>query len=59
LGPTEKFDKITTFEKLKMDLIMWVEWKGQNVGRLHTKGHTKELSVRSNWVMSNINDRGR
>ena len=33
LGPTEKFDKITTFEKLKMDVIVWVEWKGQNVGK--------------------------
>lgn len=23
---------------------MWVEWKGQNVGKIHTKGHTKSLA---------------
>ena len=41
--------KITTFEKLKMDLIMWVEWKGQNVGRIHTKDHTKSLASGRIW----------
>ena len=28
---------------------MWVEWKGQNVGKIHTKGHTKSLASGRIW----------